>query len=46
MLPLPAFADLPEPDPEMQGLIDNLRRPHLNVLQQALMVANEPIPAG
>jgi hypothetical protein len=39
---LPVFADLLEPDPERQGLIDNLRRPHLNILQQVLKVANEP----
>ncbi|WP_374089968.1 thiosulfohydrolase SoxB [Methylomicrobium lacus] len=38
---LPVFADLLEPDPEMQSLIDNLRAPYLNDLQRPLAEANE-----
>lgn len=38
---LPVFADLLEPDPEMQALIDRLRTPHLTALRQPLASANE-----
>lgn len=38
---LPVFADLLEPDLEMQSLIDSLRAPYLNELQRPLAVANE-----
>lgn len=38
---LPVFADLLEPDPAMQGLIDRLRMPYLTALQQPLASANE-----
>jgi sulfur-oxidizing protein SoxB len=38
---MPVFSDLLEPDPEMQSLIDNLRRPYLVDLKQPLSVANE-----
>jgi len=37
---LPVFADLLEPDAEMQSLIDNLRAPYLNDLQRPLAEAN------
>lgn len=38
---LPVFADLLEPDPEMQSHIEKLRAPYLIDLQQPLAVANE-----
>ncbi|EIC30695.1 MULTISPECIES: thiosulfohydrolase SoxB [Methylomicrobium] len=38
---LPVFAELLEPDPEMQSLIDSLRMPYLPVLRQPLAEANE-----
>jgi sulfur-oxidizing protein SoxB len=38
---LPVFADLLEPDLEMQSLIDSLRAPYLSELQRPLAVANE-----
>jgi len=38
---LPVFADLLEPDPEMQGLIDHLRAPYLSDLQRPLAEADE-----
>jgi sulfur-oxidizing protein SoxB len=38
---LPVFAELLEPDPEMQSLIDSLRRPYLPALRQPLAEASE-----
>lgn len=38
---LPVFSNLLEPDPDMQALIDHIRRPYLKQLQQPLAVADE-----
>jgi sulfur-oxidizing protein SoxB len=38
---LPVFSNLIEPDREMQNYIDEVRRPHLNMLTEELAVADE-----
>ncbi|MDO8939223.1 MAG: thiosulfohydrolase SoxB [Methylicorpusculum sp.] len=38
---LPVFANLLPPDPDMQGLIDSIRAPHLTKLQTPVAVADQ-----